>query len=54
MGREDGLHLGKPLVDGASVKAVVVREMRAPKVFASKQKKRKGYQRSHGHRPHLV
>lgn len=54
VGREDGLHLGKPLVDGASVKAVVVREMRAPKVLAYKKKKRKGYQRIHGHRQNLV
>jgi large subunit ribosomal protein L21 len=54
IGKEDGLHLGKPLVEGATVQAVVVREMRGPKLFAYKKKKRKGYQRLHGHRQNLV
>ena len=54
IGKDDGLHLGKPHVEGASVKAVVVREMRAPKVYAYKKKRRKGYQRLHGHRQNLV
>jgi large subunit ribosomal protein L21 len=54
IGREDGLHLGKPFVEGASVKAEVVREMRGPKLIVYKKKKRKGYQRSHGHRQDLV
>src|SRR5881394_3396323 len=50
IGREDGLHLGKPLVDGASVKAIVLRETRGPKLLVYKKKKRKGFQRTHGHR----
>jgi large subunit ribosomal protein L21 len=54
IGKDDGLHLGKPLVAGASVKGVVMREMRTPKVFAYKKKRRKGYQRLHGHRQNLV
>jgi len=54
VGREDGLHLGSPLVAGASVKGFVVREMRAPKVLIYKKKRRKGYQRSQGHRQNLV
>ena len=54
IGKDDGLHLGKPLVEGASVKGVVVREMRGPKLFAYKKKKRKGHQRIHGHRQDLV
>ena len=54
IGREDGLHLGTPVVAGASVKGVVVREMRAPKVLIYKKKRRKGYQRSQGHRQNLV
>ena len=54
IGREDGLHLGTPFVSGASVKAEVIREMRAPKLLVYKKKKRKGYQRSHGHRQNLL
>src|SRR5580765_2711795 len=50
IGKDDGLHLGKPLVDGATVKAVVVREMRGPKLLVYKKKRRKGFQRTHGHR----
>ena len=54
VGDAEGLRLGAPLVDGAAVKAVVVREMRGPKLLAYKKKKRKGYQRIHGHRQNLV
>ena len=54
LGKEDGLVLGKPLVEGASVKAVVLRETRGPKLIVYKKKRRKGYQRTHGHRQDLV
>ncbi len=54
LGKDDGLHLGKPFVAGASVKAVVVREVRGPKLLVYKKKKRKGFQRTHGHRQDLV
>ncbi len=54
IGKEDGLVLGKPLVEGASVKAVVLRETRGPKLLVYKKKRRKGFQRTHGHRQDLV
>ncbi len=54
VGNEGELRLGNPLVDGASVKGVVVREMRGPKLLVYKKKKRKGFQRTHGHRQNLV
>ncbi len=54
IGNDGGLKLGNPLVSGASVKAVVVREMRGPKVLVYKKKRRKGFQKSHGHRQNLV
>ena len=54
IGEDDGLHLGKPFVEGASVRAVVVRETRGPKLIVYKKKKRKGFQRTHGHRQDLV
>jgi large subunit ribosomal protein L21 len=54
VGDGEGLRLGSPLVEGAAVKAVVIREMRAPKVLVYKKKRRKGYQKFHGHRQNLV
>jgi len=54
IGKDDGLHLGSPLVAGASVKGVVVRETRGPKLIVYKKKRRKGFQRTHGHRQNLV
>jgi large subunit ribosomal protein L21 len=54
IGSDGGLKLGTPIVAGASVKAVVVREMRGPKLIVYKKKKRKGFQRTHGHRQNLV
>ena len=54
VGKEDGLHLGSPVVSGASVKGVVIREMRGPKLLVFKKKRRKGFKRMHGHRQNLV
>ena len=54
IGKDDGLQLGSPLVPGASVTGIVVREMRMPKVLIYKKKRRKGFQRSQGHRQNLV
>ena len=54
VGEGETLRLGSPLVSGATVKGVVVRETRGPKLIVYKKKKRKGYQRSHGHRQNLV
>ncbi len=54
IGREDGLHLGHPLVPGASVKGIVVRQTRGPKLLVFKKKRRKQFRRTHGHRQDLV
>ncbi len=54
IGKDDGLHLGTPLVPGASVKGVVVRETRGPKLIVFKKKRRKQFRRTHGHRQNLV
>ncbi len=51
---DTALRLGKPLVEGAAVKALVVREVRSPKVLVYKKKRRKGHQKFHGHRQDLV
>jgi large subunit ribosomal protein L21 len=54
VGTDDGLRLGTPLVAGASVKGVVVRETRGPKLLVFKKKRRKQFKRTHGHRQNLV
>src|SRR5262245_20118957 len=54
VGDGESLEPGAPHVEGAAVKAVVMREVRGPKVFAYKKKRRKQYQRIHGHRQNLV
>jgi large subunit ribosomal protein L21 len=46
--------IGTPLIDGASVKATVLKHMRGDKVIVFKKKRRKGYQKSNGHRQDLT
>jgi len=46
----DSVTLGKPLVEGASVTATFMADVRAKKVIVFKYKKRKGYRRKNGHR----
>lgn len=47
------LRVGQPLVDGASVQATVLGELKAKKVIVFKKKKRKGYEKKRGHRQEL-
>ena len=47
---EDQVHVGTPVVDGASVEATVVEVGRGQKLMAFKKKRRKGYRRKIGHR----
>jgi large subunit ribosomal protein L21 len=42
--------VGSPLVDGARVAAEVVEHVKGDKVIVFKKKRRKGYQKSNGHR----
>ena len=44
------VHVGTPVVDGASVKAEVLRHGRTPKIIVFKRKRRKGYRKKQGHR----
>ena len=53
VGDDDGVRVGTPVVDGASVKGSVVREARGPKIRIFKYKRRKGYRRTKGHRQGL-
>ena len=49
---EDGdqIHVGTPMVDGATVTAEVLRHGRTPKIIVFKRKRRKNYRRKQGHR----
>jgi len=44
------VQVGTPVVDGASVKAEVIRHGRGEKVIVFKRKRRKGYRKKQGHR----
>ncbi len=46
----DDVKVGAPTVDGASVKAEVLRHGRDRKVIVFKRKRRKGYRKKQGHR----
>ena len=48
------LTIGRPSVENVSVKAVVIKHIRGPKVISFKMKRRKGYHRKKGHRQELT
>jgi large subunit ribosomal protein L21 len=47
---EEQVQVGTPVVDGASVKAEVLRHGRDRKIIVFKRKRRKGYRKKQGHR----
>ncbi len=47
---EEAVRVGTPTVDGASVKAEVLRHGRGKKIIVFKRKRRKGYRKKQGHR----
>ncbi len=50
--RGDGgkIEVGKPLIEGARVEGVIVRQDRGPRILVYKKKRRKNYRRRQGHR----
>lgn len=48
--KDDKLEIGRPLVAGATVRAVVVDTKKAPKLIVFKYRRRKDYHRKKGHR----
>ncbi|MFR1707908.1 MAG: 50S ribosomal protein L21 [Clostridium sp.] len=50
VGKEDGLVIGKPVVEGAKVVAKVVAQGKAKKVIVFKYKPKKDYRKKQGHR----
>jgi large subunit ribosomal protein L21 len=49
-GDGDRVEVGVPLVDGAAVRGVIVRQDRGPRILVFKKKRRKNYRRRMGHR----
>ncbi len=52
--KDDGVHVGKPYVENAAVKAEIQGDVRSDKVIVYKQKPRKGYRKLNGHRQALT
>ncbi len=50
LGSDDGIKVGAPYVDGASVTATVVKNGKAKKVYVMTYKPKKGEKRKIGHR----
>ncbi len=46
--------IGRPTVEGASVKATVVAQKRLPKVLVFKKRPKKGYKKMQGHRQYVT
>lgn len=50
VGEGKNVQVGRPLVDGAAVKAEIVDRGRRPKIIVFKKRRRKNYRRKAGHR----
>ena len=48
------VNVGSPVVEGASVKATILRHLKDDKVIVFKKRRRKGYQVKNGHRQYLT
>lgn len=51
---DDKSYTGRPNVSGASVTAEVVRQFRAPKILVYKERQKKVYKKTQGHRQWLT
>jgi large subunit ribosomal protein L21 len=51
---EKGVTVGRPLVEGATVKAKIIAHERAKKVLIFKKRRRKGYTKKQGHRQEVT
>jgi large subunit ribosomal protein L21 len=52
--KEDQPLIGTPKVDGVTVKAVVKRQFKSPKIIVFKKRPKKGYKKKQGHREQLT
>ncbi|MET4636451.1 50S ribosomal protein L21 [Kaistia defluvii] len=54
VGGEAGVTIGAPFVEGASVSAEIIDQMRTRKILVFKKRRRQNSKRSRGHRQHLT
>ena len=54
LGEDETTEVGRPFVEGASVKGKVMAQDRAKKIIVFKMKRRKKYRRKQGHRQELT
>lgn len=54
VGGEAGITVGAPFVEGASVSAEIIDQMRTRKILVFKKRRRQNSKRSRGHRQHLT
>jgi len=54
IGGEAGVTIGAPFVEGASVSAEIIDQMRTRKILVFKKRRRQNSKRSRGHRQHLT
>jgi len=54
VGSDTDTTIGRPLVQGASVKATIVEQGRAKKIIVFKFRRRKNYKRKKGHRQYFT
>lgn len=47
------VNVGLPIIEGANVDAKIISHLKGDKVTVFKKKRRKGYQKSNGHRQYL-
>ena len=52
--KDGNLNVGKPLLEGAVVKAKVINHLKAKKITVIKMKRRKDYRKKQGHRQNLT
>jgi large subunit ribosomal protein L21 len=50
---DGGINIGTPVIEGASVEATLLDQVKADKVIVFKKKRRKGYKKKRGHRQPL-
>jgi large subunit ribosomal protein L21 len=50
----DDVKVGAPLLDGATVEAEIVEQMRTPKIIVFKKRRRQNYRRKKGHRQEMT
>lgn len=50
IGSDDGIKVGVPFVDGATVTGKIIKEGRSKKIIVYKYKAKKGYHKKQGHR----